>query len=150
AGRALWFPNGPMLSIGDRLRQPELAVTLKRLRDEGPEYFYTGEWAKRFVAAVREHGSRMTLEDVARFKPIMAAPWIPASTAGQTCASYRGYLVGPPSRAMFGLACNIMEAGDLRSRGRPTENGDALYYQMRTMQEIWHTGLEYRRDDHDR
>jgi gamma-glutamyltranspeptidase len=92
----------------------------------------------------------MTLEDVARFKPIMADPWTPGSRSGEACATYRGYLVGPPDRAMFGLACNLMEAGDLRARGRPTQDGDALYYQMRIMQEIWHTGLDYRREDHDR
>jgi len=149
-GQRVWFPNGRMLGVGDRLRQPELATTLKRLRDEGPDYFYTGEWGQKFVAAVRRLGGRVTADDLRSYKSRgFAEPWMPGSGKGLATASYRGYEVGPPSLAMFGLAFNLLEAGDLRARGRPTENADSLYYLMRIMQEIWHTGHLYRPETHD-
>ena len=45
-GRDAWFRNGYMLGVGDMLRQPALAATLEALRDEGPDYFYTGPFAR--------------------------------------------------------------------------------------------------------
>jgi gamma-glutamyltranspeptidase/glutathione hydrolase len=149
SGQAIWFPNGHLRQPGDRFRQPELAATLKRLRAEGPDYFYTGAWAKRFVAAVRDRGGRMTLEDVAKYQPFLAESWTPGPGRGEATVTYRDYQVGPEGRATFGLACSLMEIGDLRGRGRPTESADALYCQIRIMQEIWHAGLQYRREDHD-
>jgi gamma-glutamyltranspeptidase len=90
-----------------------------------------------------------TAEDVKNYRAGFAPPWTPGAPEGPATATYRGYEVGPPSVAMLGLAFNLFEVGDLRSRGRPTESADTLYYQMRIMQELWHTGLLYRQETHD-
>jgi gamma-glutamyltranspeptidase/glutathione hydrolase len=143
-GREIWFPNGHMLGVGDTLCQPQLAVTLKRLRDEGPDYFYTGQWAKNMVAAVRARGGRITEDDLRNYQPgEFTEGWKPGSGEGPATTSFRGYEVGPPSLAMFGLGFNLVEAGDLRSRGRPSDSADSLYLLIRIMQEMWHTGLLY-------
>jgi gamma-glutamyltranspeptidase/glutathione hydrolase len=149
-GRAIWFPEGHMLGVGDTLRQPQLAETLRRLRDDGPDYFYTGAWAKRMVAAVRERGGLMTEEDVANYEEAAISPaWKPGSGEGLTATDYRGFEVGTPDLAMFALGLNLVEAGDLRSRGKPTESAEVLYYQMRIMQEMWHHGFLYTPEIHD-
>jgi gamma-glutamyltranspeptidase/glutathione hydrolase len=149
-GREIWFPNGHMLSVGDTLRQPQLATTLKRLRDEGPDYFYTGQWAKNMVAAVRTRGGLITENDLRNYQPEeFTDGWKPGSGKGLATTTFRGYEVGPPSLAMFGLGFNLVEAGDLRSRGRPAESADSLYLLMRIMQEMWHTGLQYNAATHD-
>ena len=57
-----------------------LVALLRRLRDDGPDYFYTGAWAKRMVAAVRERGGLMTEEDLANFNQAGIGPaWKPGS-----------------------------------------------------------------------
>jgi len=150
-GREIWFPNGHMLGVGDTLRQPQLAMTLKRLRDEGPDYFYTGQWAKNMVAGVRARGGRITEDDLRNYQPgEFTDGWQPGSGKGISTTTFRGYEVGPPSLAMYGLGFNLVEAGDLRSRGRPVDNADSLYLLIRIMQEMWHTGLQYNAETHDK
>jgi len=148
-GREIWFPNGHMLGVGDTLRQPRLASTLEHLRDEGPDYFYTGGWAKSMVAAVRARGGRITEQDLAGYTPQgFTDGWRPGD--GPATTTFRGYQVAPPSMGMYALAFNLVEAGDLRSRGRPTESADSLYLLIRIMQEIWHTGIDsYSPETHD-
>ena len=51
-GRDAWFRDGYMLGVGDVLRQPALAATLKALPDEGPDYFFQDDQ----VTSVRGFG----------------------------------------------------------------------------------------------
>ena len=51
---------------GERFCNPELARVLRAIARGGPEAFYRGEIAERFVAAVRAAGGAMTTEDLAR------------------------------------------------------------------------------------
>ncbi len=50
-GRAVFMPNGYLTPVGQVMRNPAMAETMKRLAAEGPDYFTTGGWAKAFVAA---------------------------------------------------------------------------------------------------
>lgn len=116
-GREIWFPQGHFLSVGDILRQPKLATTLERIRDEGPEYFYQGEWSRNFVEAVRARGSRITQDDMT--KVLESGPGYVVDTSVPR-GQYREYEVVGAGHAMIVFALNLVEAGDLRSRGRPT------------------------------
>ena len=69
AMRALYTPNGLSPSVGEKLRNPALAKTLRHLADEGPEYFTHGDWARHFVALANELG----LEDQARGHVVQSA-----------------------------------------------------------------------------
>src|SRR5271154_4368086 len=42
----IFLNDGKMFHVGDRLRQPELAATLKRIAKNGPAEFYQGETAQ--------------------------------------------------------------------------------------------------------
>ncbi len=71
----------------------ELANTLEAIRQQGPDAFYKGRIAEQIVAAVRETGGIMTVEDMANYKAVIR----PAVTG-----KYRGYTLAsmpPPSRA---------------------------------------------------
>jgi gamma-glutamyltranspeptidase / glutathione hydrolase len=59
---------------GDHIALDDLAATLDRIAADGPDGFYKGPIADKIVAAVRENGGRMTLDDLAdyRAKPIAA------------------------------------------------------------------------------
>ena len=69
AMRALHTPNGFSPSVGEKLKNPELAKTLRRLADEGPEYFTHGDWATHFVALANELGWKIKLEDLSSNPP---------------------------------------------------------------------------------
>src|SRR5579872_4911946 len=45
-GRSMFLPEGTLLSPGQTLRQEPAARTLERLRDEGNEFFYRGQFAR--------------------------------------------------------------------------------------------------------
>jgi len=120
--REIFLPEGVVPEVGEVLRQPQLGATLRRLAQEGPEYFYTGPWAERFVEKVNDTGGNLTLEELDEYEvrwvepvrfqyqghPIVSAP--PASNAG----------------IMIGMILNILESFDLPALGHYTESPEAL------------------------
>ena len=99
---------------GDRLIQPDLAATLQRLADEGPEAFYQGKIADQIVAEMKAGGGLITKEDLAGYRAQARTP-----IHGQ----YRGYDVfGNPPPSSGGtclvLMLNILEQFDLKKMGR--------------------------------
>lgn len=57
-----FVPTGP----SDRLRLPELAVSLRRFAADGSEPFTTGDLARRMASGIREAGGFLTEADFAR------------------------------------------------------------------------------------
>ncbi len=98
------------LGQGEVLRQPELAVTIRRLQRYGWREFYDGETARRIAADMAANGGTMTLEDLKQYRALELAP---------LRGTYRGYpvLTVPPSSA-GGLTLlqmlNILERFPLR------------------------------------
>ena len=72
------FPDSQRIFLGvqygDRLAQPELAATLKRIRDQGAKDFYEGETARKLAAAMQAHGGLITLEDLKAYQAVGRAP----------------------------------------------------------------------------
>src|SRR5262249_31336834 len=64
SSRELYMPNGFVPSVGEMWRNPALAKTLRRLADEGPEYFTTGAWGQGFVRLANTMGWRIKMEDM--------------------------------------------------------------------------------------
>ncbi|UAW98053.1 gamma-glutamyltransferase [Halopseudomonas nanhaiensis] len=77
-----------------RLRNEELARTMQRIADDGPQSFYQGDIADQFVARVREGRwgpDDLTLEDMAGYRSVLRRP---------VCGSYRQWTLcggAPPS-----------------------------------------------------
>jgi gamma-glutamyltranspeptidase/glutathione hydrolase len=110
-GRALYLrPDGTPKRIGDAVRNPDLATTLRSLARDGAESFYTGELARRIVEDMRRHGGPMTLEDLANFKVQRRAP---------LKVGYRGRVVATPSPPGGGIMVaemlRILEGFELSS-----------------------------------
>src|SRR6267378_3704729 len=59
---------------GDKLVQPELAETLRRIRDQGARDFYEGETAQRLAREMQAHGGLITLEDLKNYRAIERTP----------------------------------------------------------------------------
>lgn len=67
-------PSGQALRTGEDFRQPQLAATLRALCDGGPDAFYRGALAERFVEFLRSGGSQLTVADFADFVPELCVP----------------------------------------------------------------------------
>src|SRR5579872_6945643 len=83
--------------FGDNLIQPELAATLKRIRDEGARDFYEGETAHLLAEAEKANGGLITLEDLKNYSVVERKP---------LTGSYHGYGIitsPPPSSGGLGL-----------------------------------------------
>ncbi|MXO47968.1 gamma-glutamyltransferase [Erythrobacter vulgaris] len=94
-GRALFFDaSGEPLSVGTRVRNEELARTLERIANEGPESFYSGKLAQELaatVAAATPRPGAMTRGDISAYK---------AKQRDAVCTPYREYRIcsmGPPT-----------------------------------------------------
>ncbi len=57
--------DGSAPTVGDVMRYPALAATLRKVAGEGPAGFYTGAVAEDLVAAIGRHGGCMALDDLA-------------------------------------------------------------------------------------
>jgi len=65
----IFLKNGEMYKVGETLRQPELAATLKRIAKNGAAEFYRGETARMMVQDMNALGGLITLEDLAAYQP---------------------------------------------------------------------------------
>jgi len=112
ASAAQFLPRGGAPpQVGDTLRQPDLAATLSRVRDQGPDGFYAGETADLIVAEMERGGGIITHEDLARYTAAWREP---------VAFDYRGYTVYsmPPSSSggiTMAEGANIVEGYDLSS-----------------------------------
>lgn len=107
-------PDGTLVDIGDRLRNPAYADFLLRLAAQGPDALYAGETARRIVERTRAGPlpGTMTLSDLAGYRPIKREP---------LCRPYRLYLIcvpPPPSSGVAVLQLMLMlERTDIGARG---------------------------------
>jgi gamma-glutamyltranspeptidase/glutathione hydrolase len=95
---AIYLPGGKALAVGDLLRQPDLARTLRQIAADGRDGFYNGAVARQLVDGVRAGGGIWTLDDLARYEVIERAP-IRTTYHGMTVVS-----APPPSAGGIELA----------------------------------------------
>lgn len=74
AGAIFFKADGTFYKPGDRLVQRNLAATLQRIADRGPDGFYKGRTAQAIVTAVEAFGGRITIEDMAGYRAIERDP----------------------------------------------------------------------------
>lgn len=114
ASAAQFLPrNGQPPLVGDTLRQPDLARTLQRIQELGPDGFYLGETADLIVAEMERGGGIITHEDLASYRAVWRDP---------IAFSYRGHTVisMPPSSsggATMAEIANILERYDVTATG---------------------------------
>ncbi len=98
-------PDGTLPQVGDVVRQPVLAATLRHLAEAGADDFYTGEIAAKIAEDMTANGGWITLEDLASTPdPVVMAP---------LTTTYRGFEVAtlpPPAGGWVVLqALNLLE-----------------------------------------
>lgn len=119
---AVFLPGGEPPKVGDRIRQPELAGTLRMIAREGAKVLYGGELGDRCAAYLGKHGSFLRAEDLASYRTIDRQP---------IRGAYRGFeIAGPPPPCSGGVhvvqMLNLIEAFDVASIGFGTADGAHL------------------------
>ena len=94
-----FLPDGRAPVTGDRLKNPALAATLRKIAREGRNAFYEGEVADDILTTLKSLGGLHEAEDFARYRSMETQP---------IAADYRGYSLNecPPNGQ--GLAALIM------------------------------------------
>jgi gamma-glutamyltranspeptidase/glutathione hydrolase len=104
--------DGTPLGIGERLANPDMAKTLRRIAEKGVDDFYTGSIAREIADDMARNGGLLSAADLAGVAPVDAEPlW----------GSYRGHRVAtnnPPGGGIMVLEMlNILENFDLAAMG---------------------------------
>jgi gamma-glutamyltranspeptidase/glutathione hydrolase len=106
----IWFKDGKPLAMGDIVRNPDLARTLRAIAAQGPDAFYRGDIARNTAAFLKANGGIITEADLASYE---AAP---------IHVNYHGVEVYecPPNSQGFVMleALNILEGFKLKEMGR--------------------------------
>jgi gamma-glutamyltranspeptidase/glutathione hydrolase len=115
ASHKIFQRDGDFYKTGDTFKQPELAVTLRRIA-ENPDDFYHGAMARQIADAVQQGGGLITANDLAHYtvkerKPVTGA--------------YHGYtIVSAPPPSSGGIALiemlNMLDHYDLHALGDRT------------------------------
>ncbi len=111
--RTTFLPDGEVPAVGTTFRQPDLARTLTRIRDRGPDGFYRGETADLIVEEMARGDGLITHRDLEEYTAVWRTP---------VTFTYRGYTVTsmPPSSsggATLALMAHILEDHDLAGMG---------------------------------
>ncbi len=113
AAAAVFLRDGQAMLPGDRLQQPDLARTLQRLSDEGPDAFYHGPIGAALVEASQAGGGLIAQADLDAYRVREMRP---------VECDYRGYHVvsAPPPSSGGVILCEmlgILGGYDLRAMG---------------------------------
>lgn len=140
--RGVFAPDGRPLQPGDRLRQPMLAATLRRIGAEGAEPFYRGDMGAEIARAVHAADGVLSSADLAEHRGEWVAPiWAP----------YRGVEVAtapPNSQGVTALiALRVLEAlgeagwedlpGKVRIGAGEGLRADRMHAQLEALKVAW-------------
>ena len=113
AGREIYFhPDGRLKGLGETLRNPDLAETLRRIAREGADVFYSGSMAEEIAADMAANGGLLSAQDLRDYRTRRVKPlW----------GEFRGYRVAsnhpPGGGVMLIEMLQILEHFDLEALG---------------------------------
>ena len=162
AAKALFFPEGEPLKVGDILVQPDLANTLTAISEQGRDGFYQGPVAKLLAEEMERHGGLITLEALRDYTPETRRPFSfkdgarrlicmpPPSSGGVTIAQILGLLDLDQLRAAGHQTTEyihmLTEAERLAYADRNYFLGDPQYMEVESARLISDSYLQERRN----
>ena len=120
AAAKIFAPRGRMLGLGERLRNPALAATLRRIAREGRGGFYEGPVAVDIVQRLNAAGGLHTLEDFAAHRSDYVEP---------IAAPYRGHDVVecPPNGQGIAALIILRVLAGYELAGERTSEADRIH-----------------------
>ncbi|MEQ8826995.1 MAG: gamma-glutamyltransferase, partial [Parvibaculum sp.] len=138
ASAAIFYKqDGSFYEPGDVLKQPDLAATLKKIAEQGPDGFYKGRVAEAISQSVEEAGGAMSLEDLAGYKAVIREP---------VTGTYRGHEIvsmPPPSSGGTHIIqiLNVMEGYPIGFLGH--NSSDTIHLMAEAMKRAYADRSEY-------
>jgi gamma-glutamyltranspeptidase/glutathione hydrolase len=121
-----FLPQGRTPAVGERVRLPDHARTLRKIAATRGEAFYRGELAEEMVAHSSSHDGAMTTEDLASHQ----ADWV-----NPICTDYRSlklHEIPPNGQGIAALmACGILEHFDIGATS--LDSADSVHLQVEAM-----------------
>ena len=116
ASLAQFARGGRPYAAGETLRQPDLARTLERIAEAGPDGFYRGPTAELIAREMRANGGLITAADLAAYRAVRREP---------VRGAYRGHdIISMPPPSSGGTVLiemlNVLEGFDLAAAGHGT------------------------------
>jgi len=113
ASMAIFSRDGEAWEVGQRFKQPDLAATLRRIKQHGRAGFYAGKTADLLVQEMQDNGGLISHEDLAQYRSVWRPP---------IRGTYRGYdIVSMPPPSSGGVLLvnmlNMLEGQDLAGQG---------------------------------
>lgn len=120
--RRIYLQDGDSpYDVGQLLKQPDLARTLRTIATQGSDAFYTGEIAQQIVADLSAHGGMLTLKDFAENR----ADWVEPIKVNYR--DYVAYNLPPNTQGMASLEIlNILNNVEIQK----IAEGSADYYHL--------------------
>ena len=143
AAAGVFLQGGRVPAPGYRLVQPDLALTLERIAEEGARGFYRGALAARLVEGVRRAGGIWRIEDLERYRTVEREP---------VRIRYRDAEIvsaAPPSSGglVLGIILNVLSHFDLAAMGEAAR----VHHIVEAMRRAYRDRAEYMGDpDHVR
>ncbi|XP_048589503.1 glutathione hydrolase 1 proenzyme isoform X2 [Nematostella vectensis] len=120
--RQLLFNGDKLKRLGEKMTNPQLAVTLEKIRDD-PHSFYNGCLANDIVRDVKKAGGIITLKDLAAYSP----KWKKALASD--VGDLNMYTTPPPSSgAVITMILNILRGYNMTAADRSSDAQSALTY----------------------
>lgn len=107
---------------GDQLRLPDLAATLKRIQQDGPEGFYAGKTAQLITREMEAGGGVIDYEDLLRYRSKWRLP---------LKANYKNYNIitmAPPSSGGVALIQMIKGLEDVKLQKYPHNSAEYTHF----------------------
>jgi gamma-glutamyltranspeptidase/glutathione hydrolase len=124
SGRELFTHDGFLPAVGERWRNPALAEALRRCAQEGPDYFITGGWAKKFIKAANSIGWGIKLEHMTAIPPRWQEPLRFRHREHEVLQLSPPEATGLVTAMFLGILPNL----DVRALGHYTESAKTLFY----------------------
>lgn len=113
AAERIYLKGGNPFGLGETLRNPDYARSLRLIGREGPRAFYEGEIAEALVRAMEDNGGLLTGSDLASYRARLREP---------VRGSYRGYgIISSPPPSSGGThvieILNMLESFNVAAMG---------------------------------
>ena len=141
-GAGIFFKAGQPWPVGEILKQPDLAKTLRAVAEGGPGVFYGGALAETFARTFRDNGGLLTGEDFRSYEARWSEP---------LRTTYRGYTVysQPPGGSGMTVlqTLNILEQFDVAALEHNSPEFVHLVAEALKLafvdEDGWNTGKDY-------
>jgi len=75
SGRRLYYrPDGSLKRVGERVENPDMALTLERIAEHGTDIFYGGAIGEEIASDMASHGGLLTLDDLRQYQTTRTDP----------------------------------------------------------------------------